>query len=163
MDIRGRYGGSASLKARERMTVGHDNSLFHTSCFACGRDNDHGLHLVFKDDPCGCSCSIAIPRHFQSYSGVVHGGIVATMLDAAMVHSLRLQDNDAPITCRLEIRYLQAVPPETLLSLKARHKGKRGKIVLADAELQDENNCYARARGAFIVSEQNEGWDGISP
>jgi acyl-coenzyme A thioesterase PaaI-like protein len=141
--------------------VEQDNSFFHISCFACGRDNDHGLHLAFKDDPYGCSCDIAIPRHFQSYSGVVHGGIVATMLDAAMVHSLRLQNNDAPITCRLEVRYLQAVPPDTFLRLEARRKGKRGKIVLADAELRRENNCYARARGAFIVSEQNEAHDGI--
>jgi uncharacterized protein (TIGR00369 family) len=156
MDLRGRYGGVASLKAREQMTVGQDNALFHISCFACGRKNDHGLHLAFKDDSYGCSCSIAIPQHFQSYSGVVHGGIVATMLDAAMVHSLRLQNNGAPITCRLEVKYLRAVPSDALLTIRAKPKGKRGKIVLADAQLECKNDCYARARGAFVISKQNE-------
>ena len=56
-----------------------------STCFACGTENDFGLHLQFKDDTDGCSRDVSIPPHFQSYKGVVHGGIVATLLDAAMV------------------------------------------------------------------------------
>ena len=75
------------------------------------------------------------------------------MLDAAMVHSLRIDNDDAPITCRLEVRYLQAVPPDTMLTIRATRKGKRGKIILSDAEVYRGNICYARARGAFIMSK----------
>ncbi len=127
------------------------NAVFHTTCFACGTENNHGLHLKFKDGPNGCSCNVSIPPHFQSYEGVVHGGIVATMLDAAMVHSLRGQCGDAPVTCRLEVRYLRAVPPGENITVNARRKGKRGRIVLADAELLCSGVCYARARGAFTL------------
>ena len=125
------------------------NAVFHTTCFACGRENEYGLHLIFKDGPNGCSCDVAIPPHFQSYEGVVHGGIVATMLDAAMIHSLRGQCGDAPVTCRLEVRYLRAVPPGEKITVNACRKRKRGRIVLADAELLCSGVCYARARGAF--------------
>ena len=125
---------------------------FHTSCFACGSENNFGLHLEFKDGPDGCSCNVFLPPHFQSYDGVIHGGIVATMLDAAMVHSLREKQGDTPVTCRLEVRYLRAVPPGENITVHARRKGKRGKIVLADAELLCSGLCYARARGAFTLA-----------
>ncbi len=127
------------------------NAVFHSKCFACGTGNKHGLHMEFKDDPNGCSCNVSIPPHFQSYEGVVHGGIVATILDAAMVHSLREQCGDAPVTCRLEVRYLRALPPGEKITVNAHRKGKRGRIVLADAELLCSGVCYARARGAFTL------------
>jgi uncharacterized protein (TIGR00369 family) len=130
------------------------NKKFHSTCFACGTENKHGLHLEFKDEPNGCSCGVSIPPHFQSYEGVVHGGIVATMLDAAMVHSLRGQCGEAPVTCRLEVRYLRAVPPGENITVKAYRKGKRGRIALADAELLCSGICYARARGAFTIAER---------
>jgi len=130
------------------------NAVFHSTCFACGAENENGLHLEFKDSPNGCSSDVSIPSHFQSYEGVVHGGIVATVLDAAMVHSLRGQCGDAPVTCRLEVRYLCIVPPGANLTVNARRKGKRGKISLVDAELLSSGTCFARARGAFTISER---------
>jgi acyl-coenzyme A thioesterase PaaI-like protein len=132
----------------------NDTAVFHSTCFACGSENNYGLHLTFKGSPNGCSCTVSIPPHFQSYEGVVHGGIVATMLDAAMVRSLRGQCGGAPVTCRLEVRYLRAVPPGENITVNARRKGERGRIVLADAGLLCSGICYARARGAFTFSER---------
>ncbi len=128
--------------------------VFHETCFACGSQNIHGLQMDFTDAPQGCTCDVAIPVHFHGYNGVVHGGIVATMLDAAMVHTLRRQREAAPVTCRLEVRYLRAVPPGATLTVTARAKGKRGRILLADAELLYDGVCYARAHGAFTASER---------
>lgn len=132
--------------------IDDNKALFHSTCFACGPGNKHGLHLEFKDGPNGCSCDVSIPPHFQSYEGVVHGGIVATMLDAAMVHSLREQCGDAPMTCRPEVRYLRAVPPGEIITVNARRAGKRGRMMLGDAELVCSGICYARAHGAFTLS-----------
>ena len=129
--------------------IDNTNTVFHSTCFACGPGNEHGLHLEFREAPDGCSCDVSIPPHFQSYEGVVHGGIVATILDAAMIQSLRGQREDAPVTCRLEVRYLREVPPGENLSVNAWRKGKRGRILLAEAELLCSGICYARARGAF--------------
>jgi acyl-coenzyme A thioesterase PaaI-like protein len=129
-----------------------NKALFHSTCFACGLGNKHGLHLEFKDSPNGCGCEVSIPPHFQSYEGVVHGGIVATVLDAAMVHSLREKCGDAPLTCRLEVRYLRAIPPGQVIRVSARRAGKRGRMVMAEAELVCAGICCARAHGAFTLS-----------
>jgi uncharacterized protein (TIGR00369 family) len=131
--------------------VDDNKALFHSTCFACGPRNKHGLHLEFKDDPDGCSRDLSIPSDFQSYAGVVHGGIVATMLDAAMVHSLREQSGDTPVTCRLEVRYLRAVPAGEIMTANARRAGKRGRMMLADAELVCSGIYLARAHGPLTL------------
>ena len=126
-------------------------STFHSTCFACGPSNGHGLQLKFKRVPNGSTCTVSISPRFQSYEGVVHGGIVATLLDAAMIHTLQGSCGKDPLTCRLEIRFLRAVPPGELLILNARRAGHRGRVLLADAELLCSDVCYARARGAFTL------------
>lgn len=125
--------------------------VFHPRCFACGPSNGHGLQLKFKGGPNGRTCTISISRRFQSYEGVVHGGIVATLLDAAMIHALQGHAGGNPVTCRLEIRFLRAVPPGEPLTLNARPTGKKGRVLLAEAELLCSDVCHARARGAFTL------------
>jgi len=127
------------------------NKPFHMACFACGKGNNQGLSMKFESGQNGSTCHVAIPKKFQSYDGVVHGGIVATMLDAAMVHTLQEKCGGNPLTCRLEVRYLRAVPPGEILSVHARATGKRGRVILAEAEIVCENQCYARAHGAFTL------------
>jgi uncharacterized protein (TIGR00369 family) len=127
------------------------NRTFHPMCFACGPSNGHGLQLKFKRGPNRSTCTVSISPRFQSYEGVVHGGIVATLLDAAMIHTLQGHGGKDPLTCRLEIRFLRAVPPGELLTVNARRAGNRGRVLLADAELLCSDVCYARARGAFTL------------
>jgi uncharacterized protein (TIGR00369 family) len=124
---------------------------FHSTCFACGPSNGHGLQLKFNKGPNGSTSTVSIPPRFESYEGVVHGGVVATLLDAAMIHALQGHYGKDPLTCRLEIRFLRPVPPGELLTLNARRAGSRGRVLLADAELLCSGVCCARARGAFTL------------
>ena len=127
------------------------NKSFHSACFACGKCNIQGLNMKFDNGQDGSTCYVSIPKKFQSYEGVVHGGIVATMLDAAMVHTLQQKSGGNPLTCRLEVRYLRAVPSGEILTVNARAIGKRGRVMLANAEIMCSNQCYARAHGAFTL------------
>jgi acyl-coenzyme A thioesterase PaaI-like protein len=127
------------------------NRAFHSMCFACGPSNGHGLQLKLKRGPNGSTCTVSISPRFQSYEGVVDGGIVATLLDAAMIHTLQGHCGKDPLTCRLEIRFLRAVPPCEPLTLNTRRTGNGGRVLLADADLLCSGICYARARGAFTL------------
>src|SRR5438132_779065 len=62
--------------------------LPHTSgCLVCGRDNQFGLHLsLFVDPGTGIvSVNFAARREHIGFEGIVHGGLIATVLDEAMV------------------------------------------------------------------------------
>ena len=51
-------------------------------CFICGLENPVGLHLHFYEtEPGIVETMYTAPDHFQGYPGVLHGGIVASMLD----------------------------------------------------------------------------------
>jgi uncharacterized protein (TIGR00369 family) len=62
--------------------------LPHTpGCLVCGRENPHGLHLhLYVDEATGIVRTRFTPaEHHIGFSGVVHGGVIATVLDEAMV------------------------------------------------------------------------------
>ena len=49
-------------------------------CFACGPQNPHGLQLDFRVDETSRSlrtCRTPL-ESYQGYSGILHGGLVAT-------------------------------------------------------------------------------------
>jgi acyl-coenzyme A thioesterase PaaI-like protein len=81
-------------------------------CFVCGRENQYGLHLQFYESTPGeVSVDYTVPEQYQGYPGVVHGGIVAAILDE--VTGRALMGGVPPrfmFTARLDIRYRKNVP-----------------------------------------------------
>ena len=55
-------------------------------CFACGSKNPDGLKLEFKysDDGSKAETTYIPPEKFQGWKGIVHGGIITTLLDELM-------------------------------------------------------------------------------
>lgn len=57
---------------------------FDGHCFGCGPLNADGLQLHFEPGPDGSAADYVVPERFQSWTGMVHGGMVALMLDEAV-------------------------------------------------------------------------------
>ena len=93
---------------------------FHQNCFACGANNGMGLGLKFHKHEDGTVFGnfFADPK-FEGYSGIIHGGIVATLLDSAMTHCLLMEDIPA-LTGRLSIKYSTPIRAGTVVKLEAR-------------------------------------------
>jgi acyl-coenzyme A thioesterase PaaI-like protein len=92
----------------------------HSNCFACGSMNGTGLGLKFYKHKDGTVFGkfFADPK-FEGYSGIIHGGIVATLLDSAMTHCLLMEDIPA-LTGRLSIKYSAPIRTGTVVKLEAR-------------------------------------------
>ena len=93
---------------------------FHQNCFACGANNGLGLGLKFHKHEDGTVFGnfFADPK-FEGYSGIIHGGIIATLLDSAMTHCLLIKDIFA-LTGRLSIKYSTPIRTGTVVKLEAR-------------------------------------------
>jgi acyl-coenzyme A thioesterase PaaI-like protein len=52
-------------------------------CFGCGEGNPSGLQLKFKYDGNKAVAEFTPQEKHQGWPGVVHGGLIATMLDEA--------------------------------------------------------------------------------
>jgi acyl-coenzyme A thioesterase PaaI-like protein len=115
-------------------------------CFVCGVANPFGLHLRFYETgPGEVTSDYIVPDHFQGYPGVVHGGIVAAMLDEVTGRALMGDPPRFMFTARLEIKYRKNVPVGQPLRLvgqagKLRNKAATsiGRIYGPDGELLAE-------------------------
>jgi acyl-coenzyme A thioesterase PaaI-like protein len=75
-------------------------------CFGCGRDNEEGLRMRFEPMPEGSVCEYVVPERYQSWRGMVHGGVIALMLDEALGWAAWHAGHPG-LTGRLEVRYRQ--------------------------------------------------------
>lgn len=97
-------------------------------CFVCGLDNHTGLGLVFYNVGVGqVEARYSVDRAYEGYPGVVHGGIVAAMLDEAVGRVAMTEDpNHFLVTAKLELRYRAPVPIEQELRIVAQRIRDRG-------------------------------------
>lgn len=119
-------------------------------CFACGKKNPHGLKLEFSDEDGRVTTSIAFDKRYQGYSNVVHGGLVSTVLDEAMVTLINHMGRLA-VTGELRVRFLRPVPVGEPITVSAVLDERRGRIfrVSATAELPDGETA-ARAEATCV-------------
>ncbi len=117
-------------------------------CFGCGQLNEHGLRLELIPDPDGYGvfASFVPPARTEGYTGMVHGGIITTVLDEVMAWSLARHGIWA-VTAQLTTRYRSPVElgqATTAIGFLTRDRGRviemRGEIrrdtdhaLLADA------------------------------
>ena len=126
------------------------NSL---NCFVCGTQNPCSLHLKFYSTAPGqVAADYTVPEQFQGYPGVVHGGIVAAMLDEVAGRSH--MDGDPPrfmYTARLELRYRRNVPVGQPLRLVGQAGRSKGRTAAATAMIYDqEGNMLAEAEALLV-------------
>lgn len=126
------------------------------NCFACGVENSHGLGMRFYETEDGeLYAEHIVPAYFEGFPGVVHGGIVASMLDEMVSRAAMMgEPNRFRMTAKLEVRYRKPVPTEQLLSLRARLLRRRGRVSFAEAEIRlQDGTLLAEAEGTLVEIE----------
>jgi uncharacterized protein (TIGR00369 family) len=103
-------------------------------CFVCGRNNPVGLYMQFIDDGDGEVVSdFVVPDHYQSYPGIVHGGVIAAMLDEVVARVSMIGDpHHFMMSVKLQILYRHPVPVETPLRVVGRILRLRGRLGKAE-------------------------------
>lgn len=92
----------------------------HRNCFACGSNDGIGLGLRFYKNEEGVVYGnfFADPK-YEGYSGIIHGGIIATLLDSVMTHCLLIKNIPA-LTGRLSIKYSNPIQTGASVRLEAK-------------------------------------------
>lgn len=106
-------------------------------CFVCGMNNPFGLRMTFYDlGPGKVLSEYTVPEQFQSYPGIVHGGIISAMLDEALGRVFMQNGTDRLIvTAKLSIRYRKPVPIGKKLRILGHAVSDNGKIGKATGEI----------------------------
>jgi len=122
-------------------------------CFACGEENRRGMHLQFALEPGIATAEIDVDESYVSWKGVIHGGLLATMMDEAIGWSVASLGRTA-LTARLEVRYLEPVSPPQHLIIRAEvvERDQRMARTTAVVELPD-GRPVARAKAVMIYAD----------
>ncbi|MFI5273473.1 MAG: PaaI family thioesterase [Ktedonobacterales bacterium] len=129
----------------------NDTSTYQR-CFACGVRNDIGLHLSFVLEGDEIVTEFTASQAFQGFPGVVHGGILATLLDETL-NRTAMAEGRMMMTGRLDVRYRTAAPVGRALRVSARARASRARMVQAEGEIRLKDaphTVIATAEGIFL-------------
>jgi len=120
-------------------------------CFVCGMENLIGLKLAFYEDKGGRVIAHFTPREeYQGYPGVLHGGIIAALLDEAAGRVASRLDLWTT-TAKLEIRYRKPLPIGKPLTVIGEMVRLRSRALEAHGEIRLEDGTVAvEASGLYI-------------
>lgn len=119
-------------------------------CFVCGPDNPAGFKMKF-----GAEEGVTIARFtpgclFQGYAGIVHGGILATVMDEAMAQHLLAQDFRI-LTVSMEVRFRAPADPEEELEVRAWETSRRGRLFHCESRITTAGGVVvADSKGVYI-------------
>lgn len=125
----------------------------HGDCYACGDPSRGGLGLSFHTQPDGSvAASWHCPPRYQSYSGILHGGVAATLLDSAMVHALFARGILAR-TAELRVRYRHPIFVGKPVWIAAHEESSVGPLHRLSAEIIQDGVACASATAKFMQTE----------
>ncbi|HSL45170.1 MAG TPA: PaaI family thioesterase [Anaerolineales bacterium] len=124
-------------------------------CFICGLENPVGLHLhIYETAPGEVESTYIAPEHFQGYPGVLHGGIVAAIIDEISGRAHMGSDPMDPrfmFTARLEVKYRKNVPTDRLLKIVGKAGKSRSRAAEAWAGIYDAETDELLAEGHTLL------------
>lgn len=92
-----------------------------------------------------------IDPRFAGWTRIVHGGVMATVLDEAMAHAA-IAAGVRAVTARLEVRFRKAAPIDEMLLVEGRVEGRRGRLLSLAAKVSGaDETVYAEAQGRFVA------------
>jgi acyl-coenzyme A thioesterase PaaI-like protein len=122
----------------------------HTHCIACSMNNPVGLKLQFEVSDNGSVTANFRPGEIvQGYNGLVQGGVIATLLDAAMTNCL-FAHGIVALTAELVIRYKSAVVIGVPLQIRAWRENNSKLLYCMAAELVQNSRVKATAKAKFL-------------
>ena len=127
--------------------------LPHThSCFVCGESNPLGLRLRFHTDGRVVTTRFRPCAEHIGFKGVVHGGLIATVLDEIMVWACAVQTRRFAFCAELNVRFVSSLAPggEVVVTSEL-VENRRNRIFATTATVQSAaGELLAEATGKYM-------------
>ncbi len=135
-----------------------DNNNFNDdgNCFVCGEKNERGMHLEFTWDESArvASSDVVFGKHLQGWNGVVHGGLISTVLDEVVVKAAG-HEGYRCVTAQLSVKFKKPAFIEKPYRLEGRVLAVNRKIIDAEGSLvaADGTIIAQAAAKLFLVAK----------
>ena len=139
-------------------TVGTDSKTVaateHLCCFACGQQNRNGLGLNFAPSPeGGVQAVFSCSSGYCGYDGILHGGVISTLLDAAMTNCL-FAEGIVAVTVEIKVQFRHPVILNLPVIVSACRERSFSVFHFTRAQLLQNNKIVAHATGRFVTRKK---------
>lgn len=125
-------------------------------CLCCGEKNPLGFKMKFRYEGEKLLSETVIPKEYQGFADVVHGGILGTLLDELMVNLYWLKGEKA-VTAEYQVRLKAPCPTDRKVLLSAWHVDAKRNILwtAAQAQLEDGTVVAEASAKCMLISHKN--------
>ena len=139
--------------------------LPHTAgCLVCGRHNPHGLHLGLHVDPATGAVAVPFtprPEHI-GFEGIIHGGVLATVLDEAMVWAATWAGRRFCVAGEMTVRFRKSAEAGRALRCEARVESAASRRP-GTPRLIHATGRITEADGGTLIAEATGKYVPVSP
>jgi uncharacterized protein (TIGR00369 family) len=123
----------------------------HPACVVCGRPaGSDGLTLHFDLNEDGSVQARFDPRRsLQGYEGLLHGGVIASLLDGAMTNCLFAR-GIAAVTAEMNVRFRHPIQLDAPAFVGARIVRSQAPLFVLEAWIEQDGQCRATCQGKFM-------------
>ncbi len=120
-------------------------------CFVCGPGNSVGLKARFDLDRehQRAVCHISIPDIYQGWKNIVHGGIIAALVDEAGIYACR-SNGEHFVTAELNVKYKVPVPVDQNLVVTAEVVQSRRRIYSVVSKIEVAGKIHVEAKAKIF-------------
>ena len=130
-------------------TVANIRNRVHPKCVVCSSANTKGLHLHFDvADDGSVKADFQCDEAFEGYPGVLHGGVISSILDGAMGNCI-FACGQAAVTVEMTTRFRHPVTTYSQATVSARIIRTSHPLYLLEAEIAQDGEIKATAKGKF--------------
>jgi uncharacterized protein (TIGR00369 family) len=125
-------------------------------CFGCGGANDSGMKLTFEQDNERRKIvgRFVLSATYQGGGGMLHGGIIAVLLDEAMGKVCRFREARA-VTAQLTVDYLKPIDVQREIVVEAFEEQQSGRNLFMVGEIRNSaGEVLARGKARFVIVRQ---------
>jgi acyl-coenzyme A thioesterase PaaI-like protein len=123
----------------------------YSGCFVCGLDNEIGLKLNFHSDGEKAHSQWLPAKRHEGYQGIVHGGLLATVLDEVMIKAVLALDIRC-VTASMEVKFRAPADVGDLLELEGRVTERKGRIIFTTGSIRNSRGVVvAEATAKYMT------------
>lgn len=122
-------------------------------CFGCSQKNPYGLKMRFYADDAALYSWLSVPTHLCGWDGIVHGGVLSTILDEVMSWSAIYNLHRVVMTKTMTIDFFKPVYIADELRVEGRviEQTNEREVIVEGKIYKDDNVLCAQTRGTFAV------------
>jgi len=128
------------------------NLKSENKCFVCGSDNPGGLHLQFQieEKDMRLRTTFVPPDIYQGWDGIVHGGILSTLLDEA-VGKLAYELGYDAVTTKLMVTFRRPAKINQPIKVYGQIERVTSRLIEGTSRIEDaEGNLVAEGKARLI-------------